>query len=117
MQRKRLFRSRKTFATAIVQNGTKSTPGTSSAATVVVQFATIGLSNHHGMWETIRMAARVCECGHPEANHTVGRCSTETPMNDDPNRFVLCQCKKFKPKREDFSQAAARIGREATKDH
>ncbi len=34
---------------------------------------------------------------------------TETPMKVDPNRFVLCQCKKFKPRREDFSRAVARI--------
>jgi hypothetical protein len=51
------------------------------------------------------MSKELCECGHPDANHTIGPCSTQMPMKDEPNRFVLCQCKKFKPKREDFSQA------------
>jgi hypothetical protein len=64
-----------------------------------------GINPRPPMGETVGMSKELCECGHPDANHTIGPCSTQMPMKDEPNRFVLCQCKKFKPKREDFSQA------------
>ncbi len=48
--------------------------------------------------------------GRPRVTESHGwAMQTETPMKVDPNRFVLCQCKKFKPRREDFSRAVARI--------
>jgi len=46
------------------------------------------------------MSKQICECGHPEANHTTGPCSTEVLVMDDPRHVVLCQCKKFTPQRE-----------------
>jgi hypothetical protein len=55
------------------------------------------------------MSKDTCECGHADADHTIGRCLAETPMKDEPNRHVLCQCKQFKLKREGFSSPSPKI--------
>ena len=52
------------------------------------------------------MNEALCECGHPQANHSNGRCSAEISMKNDQNRFVLCDCNQFKSNREDISHAA-----------
>jgi hypothetical protein len=54
-------------------------------------------------------------CGHLQSKHATGRCTVEVPMKDS-KEFRLCGCEEFKLKREDASQAAARIVREATED-
>jgi hypothetical protein len=55
------------------------------------------------------MSKILCECGHPEENHTAGRCNTKIPAKDVANHFVLCQCEEFKAARQDTGQAAASI--------
>jgi hypothetical protein len=61
------------------------------------------------------MGGRICECGHVESKHVTGRCTVEVPIEGKPV-LAFCGCKRFKPKREDLSQAAARIVKEAAED-
>jgi len=54
-------------------------------------------------------------CEHLKSKHATGRCTVEVPVKGS-QEFRLCDCKEFKLKREDASQAAARIVREATEE-
>jgi hypothetical protein len=83
-----------------------------------------------GLWETVGMAKRLiwkdekafkgwgCEdCGFILPNPRAVN-SFDTYVEESRERFNAHECAKFplKPKREDFSQAAVRIVREATKE-
>lgn len=68
-----------------------------------------------GLWETVCMIEQLCKCGHLKSKHATGCCTVEVPV-DGEQRFELCGCKEFRIKREDASQAAARIVREATEN-
>jgi len=74
-----------------------------------------GLAIRSGLWETVDMIEQLCKnCEHLKSKHATGRCTVEVPV-EGSQEFRFCGCVDFKPKREDASQAAARIVKEATK--
>ena len=81
----------------------------SEVSTQVLGLKSTGLVTGYRLWETFGMSEALCHCGHPEANHTSGGCSTEIPTKDNPKQFVLCQCRQFNAAHEDIRQVAASI--------
>ncbi len=48
---------------------------------------------------------RICECGHEEKHHNLGSKNLVSGCNytvdDDGESYGLCECKKFKPRKDE----------------